>query len=60
MLTIAHKKFKDNLTELINNSGLPAFVLVYILDDCRRALSILADQQLQKDLREEAGTNVTE
>ena len=58
MITIAHKEFKEKLAELINTSKLPAFVMVYVLDDCRNALSIIAEQQLQKDLKEsENGTN---
>lgn len=52
MITIAHKEFKEKLAELINTSKLPAFVMVYVLDDCRNALSIIAEQQLQKDLKE--------
>lgn len=58
MITIKHKEFKEKLAELINTSELPAFVMVYVLEDCKHALSIIAEQQLQKDLKEnEDGTN---
>lgn len=54
MLTILHKEFTENLTNLINTSGLPAFIMLHVLKECEQALAVLANQQLQRDIEHEA------
>ena len=50
-LTIARARFQESLVELVNGSGLPAFVTIGIIDELRRALEQLAEQQYQHDLQ---------
>jgi hypothetical protein len=44
-LTVAHQDFKDSMVCLINNSGLPAFILADTLSGFVRDLNALAKQQ---------------
>lgn len=51
-LTVAHQEFKDSIVCLINNSGLPAFILADTLSNFVRDLNSLAKQQYQQDKAE--------
>lgn len=51
-LTVAHQEFKDSIMRLINNSGLPAFILADTLSFFVRDLNSLASQQYQQDKEE--------
>ena len=59
MLTVLHKEFTEKLADLVNTSGLPAFIMLSVLKECEQALAVLANQQLQRDLEKE-GTNGTD
>lgn len=50
-ITVARKEFIDKLVELINGSGLPAFILADVLAGCMKEVSELADKQYQADLK---------
>lgn len=52
--TLAIKKyeFESALTDLVNNAGLPMFVVEAVMKDIIGRVKIAADQQLEKDLRE--------
>ena len=52
-LTVARQKFIEALTETVNQSNLPAFVVADVLKSCLEQVNILAQQQLEADLREE-------
>lgn len=48
-LTIARHDFMEKMTELINESGLPAFVISDIFELTLPTLKVLAQQQLETD-----------
>ena len=50
--TIIYEEFKHDLTALINNSGLPAFIIEPVLKDFLNEIRIMAQRQYQKDLAE--------
>lgn len=47
--TVARQEFIEKQIELINNSGLPAFVLVDIAEETLAELRRLAKDQYEKD-----------
>ena len=49
-LTVAYADFNKQLTELINTSGLPAFVILASLKSLIGELDKIAGQQYQHDL----------
>lgn len=49
-ITVVRQEFMDSLVELINNSGLPAFVLTPILEGMTQRVAELERQQYQSDL----------
>ena len=50
--TIIYEEFKQNLAALINNSGLPAFVVEPVLKDFLNEIRIMAQRQYQADVAE--------
>lgn len=50
--SILRQEFIENQINLINTSGLPAFVLVDIIEDTLLELRKLAQEQYQKDCAE--------
>lgn len=56
-LTIAQRDFKDALIRSINSSGLPALVLIPVLERALEELRQIDEAQYQADLKaiEEAG-----
>ena len=48
-LTVASDDFLNNVVGLINNSGLPFFIVENILQDCLREVHKASQQQLQSD-----------
>lgn len=48
-LTIKRQEFIDNLISLVNNSGLPAFVVTPILEEMARKAFELEHIQYQQD-----------
>lgn len=48
-LTVAYAEFNKQLTELINGSGLPAFVILTSLKSVSGELEKIAAQQYQRD-----------
>ena len=51
-LTVARQEFAENIVEVINNSGLPAFVMLEIIHSCERELTKLSQTQYEKDKAE--------
>ncbi len=51
-LTVARQEFAENIVEVINNSGLPAFVMLEIVQSCERELTKLSQTQYEKDKAE--------
>lgn len=49
-ITVARQEFIEELVKLINESGLPAFVISPILKDTLATVDQLAQQQYQADL----------
>lgn len=49
--TIAIEEFKKQLAEIINQSGLPAVVIRYILVDIVNSLTEIAKVQLENDTK---------
>lgn len=47
--TVVRQEYIEKQIELINSSGLPAFVLIDILEDTLQELRILAKDQYKKD-----------
>lgn len=56
-ITIAIYELKKELIDSINNSGLPAEVVKYVVLDIANSLTELASRQLQEDLAKEEKTN---
>jgi hypothetical protein len=52
-ITIAIYELKKKMIESINNSGLPAEVVKYVVLDIANSVSELASRQLQEDLAKE-------
>lgn len=48
-ITVARQEFMDSLVELINGSGLPAFVLVPIFEGMTQRLAELERMQYEAD-----------
>jgi hypothetical protein len=48
-MTIMHEDFKQELANLINNSGLPAFVIEPILRDYLNEIRLVAQKQYLAD-----------
>lgn len=48
-ITIAREELKNNMADLINNSGLPFFVVSDILKDFMAQIAVLERQQLEAD-----------
>ena len=48
-ITVIYEDFKQGLTNLINNSGLPAFMIEPILQDYLEEVRMVAKQQYQSD-----------
>lgn len=51
-LTIIHEDFKQNLATLINNSGLPAFVIEPVLQNYLSEIRSIMQQQYNADIAE--------
>lgn len=50
--TLLIEEFKKNISNLINESQLPAFILEYILKDVYTEISLLSKQIAQKEISE--------
>lgn len=50
-MSIARHEFINSLTDLINNSQLPAFVLEAVLKDMYNDIRIVSQKQLENDMR---------
>lgn len=48
-INTATKNFKENLTELINNSGLPAVNILLVLENIQREVQGIYINQLQEE-----------
>ena len=55
--TIRYREFIAHMETLINNSGLPAFVMIPILRETLRQLSQLDERQYQKDMQALTASN---
>nr|DAV01113.1 MAG TPA: hypothetical protein [Bacteriophage sp.] len=51
-ITVARQEFTQQLVNLVNNSGLPAFVMRSALSQVDTALAQLEQAQLEKDTAE--------
>lgn len=51
-ITVARIEFIDKLVELVNNSGLPSFVIMPVLDDALREMKRITDEQYRNDFIE--------
>jgi hypothetical protein len=51
-LTMVHADFKQELADLINRSGLPAFVVEYVLQDYLNEIKALSKRQYQLERAE--------
>ena len=51
-ITVARQEFSEALVSLVNNSGLPAFVMRQVLAQMDNALSQLEQAQLEQDKAE--------
>lgn len=48
-ITIARAEFVSDMTSLINNSGLPPFIIEPILKDMLYDVKLMAQRQLEQD-----------
>lgn len=53
MINIARKKFIEDILKLINEAGLPAFVMADVLRSCVGQLDALSQKQLEAELKAE-------
>lgn len=49
-MSVARNEFISNLTELINNSMLPPFVIEDVLKDTYNKICVISKQQLESDM----------
>ena len=52
-INIATKNFKENLTKLINNSGLPAVNVLFVLESIQREVHGAFLAQMQEEQKKE-------
>ena len=50
-MSIIRNEFINNLTDLINNSMLPPFVIEDVLKDTYNKISVISKQQLEDDMK---------
>ena len=50
-MSVARREFINNLTDLINNSMLPPFIIEDVLKDTYNKMCIISKQQLDQDLK---------
>lgn len=50
-ITLVRSEFVSNLTNLINNSGLPSFIIEPILKDMLYDVRIMSQRQLELDTK---------
>jgi len=50
-IIVARAKFMERITEEVNRSGLPAFVMRDVIKDLLQALEQLSEQQCREELR---------
>ena len=48
-ITLVHEEFVSDLTNIINNSKLPAFIIVPILKDLHLEIKAMSKRQLARD-----------
>lgn len=48
-LTVMRQEFAEQMVDTINNSGLPAFVMLEVVEKCASELSALTNQQYKQD-----------
>jgi len=48
-ITLQIEQFKQDLVHLVNESGIPVFLLDYILKDLSNEIHMLSKDQLKKD-----------
>lgn len=48
-ISVVYEEFKDELANLINNSGLPAFVVEPVLQDYLNEIKIIKEKQYQME-----------
>lgn len=53
-INVAYQEFKTGLVNLINNSGVPMFMIRECLELVQARVSALADQELEQARRKEA------
>ena len=58
--TIIYEEFKQSLANLINNSGLPAFVIEPVLQNFLNETRMIMQRQYQSDLAEYEKSLATE
>lgn len=51
-LSVARRDFMDSMIELVNESGLPPFVLESVVKDIYNEIRILSQRQLEADLKQ--------
>lgn len=51
-ITVARAELISNMTSLINNSGIPPFIIEPILRDMLYDVKIMAQRQLENDTKE--------
>lgn len=50
-ITVARADFISNITDLINNSGLPSFIIEPILRDMLHDIRVICQKQLELDTK---------
>ena len=50
-MSVARNEFINNLTDLINKSMLPPFVIEDVLKDTYNKISLISKQQLENDMK---------
>ena len=53
-------KTKEDITNVINNSGLPAINIMFILDSIRNEVASIVNQAIESEKAEEKGENTNE
>lgn len=59
-ITVAYEEFKQNVADLVNNSGLPAFVIEWVLQSYSNEVHSIAETQYETDKEQYESTNDNE
>lgn len=59
-INLATQRFRENLADIVNKSGLPPCNICMVLNEAKAAMDSLLASSIQSELQEERSVNVDE